>query len=326
MDISRSTIKEFANLANEDKTKKETIVYGEIVEYNGRTYSRIDGSEELTPIASATNVKDGDRVIVNIKNHEATVMGNITNPAIGVFELDELGNLIVNTYVTFKGLEEGTTTINGACIKTGKIEAQYLNLTGQITFEDLSQEALEAVQQSKKQFSSNLTDWHDTMTSTDMYRRDWDYTINDWGSPYQFVGKDGQDGADGSDATVPTYITQTVVRKGVIAAPTVQANEFSIYPTSSTSTSGGLYIYGNYSGAQKKMFSINYHASDQPFINISSDCGAVLQIDMLAYFNGNLEVSGNTTLGGKLYIPTSMYGTSLPTSPIAGQVFFLLES
>lgn len=323
MNISRSTIKEFANLANEDKTKKETIVYGEIVEYNGRTYSRIDGSEELTPIASATNVKDGDRVIVNIKNHEATVMGNITNPAIGVFELDELGNLIVNTYVTFKGLEEGTTTINGACIKTGKIEAQYLNLTGQITFEDLSQEALEAVQQSKKQFSSNMTDWHDTMTSTDMYRRDWDYTTNDWGSPYQFVGKDGQ---DGSDATVPTYITQTVVRKGVIAAPTVQANEFSIYPTSSTSTSGGLYIYGNYSGAQSKMLGIEYRASDQPFVNISSDCGAILQIFMPAYFNGNLEVSGNTTLGGKLYIPTSMYGTSLPSSPIAGQVFFLLES
>lgn len=326
MNISRSTIKEFANLANEDKTKKETIVYGEIVEYNGRTYSRIDGSEELTPIASATNVKDGDRVIVNVKNHEATVMGNITNPAVGVFELDELGNLIVNTCVTFKGLEEGTTTINGACIKTGMIDAQYLNLTGQITFDDLSEETLEAVQQSKKQFSSNLTDWHNTMTSTDIYRRDWDYTTNDWGSPYQFVGKDGQDGDPGSDATVPTYITQTVIRKGVIAAPTVQANEFSIYPSSSTSTSGGLYIYGNYSGSQHMMFGVEYYASDQPLVNMSSGFGADLQIFMNTYIDGNLEVSGSTTLRGITVITNKMYGTSFPTSPIEGQIFFLLES
>lgn len=326
MNISRSTIKEFANLANEDKTKKETIVYGEIVEYNGRTYSRIDGSEELTPIASATNVKDGDRVIVNVKNHEATVMGNITNPAVGVFELDELGNLIVNTCVTFKGLEEGTTTINGACIKTGMIDAQYLNLTGQITFDDLSKETLDAVQQSKKQFSSNLTDWHNTMTSTDIYRRDWDYTKNDWGSPYQFVGKDGQDGADGSDATVPWYINTTIIGADGIVTPMIKANEFSIYPNSPTSTSGGFYIYGNYSGSQNMMFGVNYYASDQPLVNMSSDFGADLQIFMNTYINGNIQVSGSTTLRGITIINNNMYGTSLPTSPIEGQIFFLLES
>lgn len=40
--------------------------------------------------------------------------------------------------VTFTGLEEGTTVINGGCIQTGLINAQYLNLTGSITFSDLS--------------------------------------------------------------------------------------------------------------------------------------------------------------------------------------------
>ena len=40
--------------------------------------------------------------------------------------------------VTFNGLSSGTTTVNGACIKTGKIEADRLNLTGSITFYDLS--------------------------------------------------------------------------------------------------------------------------------------------------------------------------------------------
>lgn len=40
--------------------------------------------------------------------------------------------------VTFTGLANGTTTINGACIKTGTIDADRLNLTGAISFGDLS--------------------------------------------------------------------------------------------------------------------------------------------------------------------------------------------
>lgn len=40
--------------------------------------------------------------------------------------------------VTFAGLANGTTTINGACIKTGTIDADRLNLTGAISFSDLS--------------------------------------------------------------------------------------------------------------------------------------------------------------------------------------------
>ena len=44
----------------------------------------------------------------------------------------------MNGLVTFTGLSSGTTTVNGACIKTGQIEADRLNLTGSITFSDLS--------------------------------------------------------------------------------------------------------------------------------------------------------------------------------------------
>ena len=44
----------------------------------------------------------------------------------------------MNGLVTFTGLANGTTTINGGCIKTGLIDADRLNLTGAITFSDLS--------------------------------------------------------------------------------------------------------------------------------------------------------------------------------------------
>ena len=39
-------------------------------------------------------------------------------------------------FVTFEGLSGGTTTIDGACIKTGTINADRINLTGQISFSD----------------------------------------------------------------------------------------------------------------------------------------------------------------------------------------------
>lgn len=47
-------------------------------------------------------------------------------------------NITMSGLVTFTGLSNGTTTINGACIKTGTIDADRLNLTGAITFDDLS--------------------------------------------------------------------------------------------------------------------------------------------------------------------------------------------
>lgn len=43
--------------------------------------------------------------------------------------------------VTFTGLQSGTTTIDGACIKTGLISAERLNLTGAITWGDLAYDA-----------------------------------------------------------------------------------------------------------------------------------------------------------------------------------------
>ena len=47
--------------------------------------------------------------------------------------------------VTFTGLSSGTTTVDGACIKTGQIDADRLNLTGAITFSDLSKSVQEDI-------------------------------------------------------------------------------------------------------------------------------------------------------------------------------------
>lgn len=64
-----------------EKVKDETTTYGTMVKYNGAMYVRLDGSDILTPVSITADAKDGERVTVLIKNHNAIVTGNISSPA-----------------------------------------------------------------------------------------------------------------------------------------------------------------------------------------------------------------------------------------------------
>lgn len=81
MELSRHILKEFADVSRgverEDKTQ---YLRGTIKSSGEAKYVRIDGSESLTPISEIVDVKDGDRVLVTIENHEATILGNLTMP------------------------------------------------------------------------------------------------------------------------------------------------------------------------------------------------------------------------------------------------------
>lgn len=82
MSLSKDLISQFVKITNDTKkSANETTVYGTIHVSDGSTYVQIDGSEIDTPVTATTNVKDGDRVTVMIKNHTATVTGNLTSPA-----------------------------------------------------------------------------------------------------------------------------------------------------------------------------------------------------------------------------------------------------
>lgn len=177
MGLSNELISQFAKITNDKKTSRidEVTLYGEVVEYNDMICVKFDGSEEITPVTTvvekdedgnvinykygAASVKTGDRVSVNLKNHSATITGNLTDPPPSRAEvivddnsilarvdevsvkIDNLG-VKVNGITEFtNGLENGTTSIDGGCIKTGKIDAEHLNLTGAIKFGDLADDA-----------------------------------------------------------------------------------------------------------------------------------------------------------------------------------------
>lgn len=145
MNLSNDLVSKFAKMNKEDNKKPtETIVYGTAVAYGDKVYVNLDGSDSVTPVTSTAEVKAGERVTVLLKDHSATILGNISNPSastettnkilddydvivakIGDFEL-----LIADT-VTTKKLEAELAIINEALIGKATIadlEAVYAEI------------------------------------------------------------------------------------------------------------------------------------------------------------------------------------------------------
>ena len=131
MALSNDLISQFAKITKSDKkTDSEKTVYGTVVEYDGSKYVKFDGSELLTPISSTTNIADGERVAVMIKNHSATVTGNITSPSARSSEVDDLGDEIGSKITEFEVvIADQITTINSITknlqAETGRIDELY---------------------------------------------------------------------------------------------------------------------------------------------------------------------------------------------------------
>lgn len=84
MELDSTLISQFVKSTKDtDRTKKESIVYGVVVEVddNDVKYVKIDGSNIITPVNTTADIVPGERVTVMIKNHTAIITGNITSPA-----------------------------------------------------------------------------------------------------------------------------------------------------------------------------------------------------------------------------------------------------
>ncbi len=105
MDLSYDIISQFAKVINEDKGRNqgvETTVYGVVVsDGNGNKYVKLDGSDQLTPLSdnerpsadsTTANTNVGDRVTVSIKNHTATVTGNVSSPSVRTDDFNDLSS------------------------------------------------------------------------------------------------------------------------------------------------------------------------------------------------------------------------------------------
>lgn len=130
MGLSNDLISQFVKVTkDEQKTNKESIVYGTIQE--DTRYVKIDGSDILTPVSTTTVLGKGDRVTVMIKNHTATVTGNLTSPSARVIDTVTVDEILA-TYAEIDKLiaadVEIQNTLKAEYLTAGQIESDYAKI------------------------------------------------------------------------------------------------------------------------------------------------------------------------------------------------------
>lgn len=130
MSLSDDIISQYVEVNAEEKEKKEETLLGKIVSYNGKQYVKLDGSDQLTPIASTSSVDADDRVTVLLKNHSAIVTGNLSYPSAKNSKMteisdkvDEFGNILAYSITT-----ENIDAINAYFENLTAITANYENM------------------------------------------------------------------------------------------------------------------------------------------------------------------------------------------------------
>lgn len=175
MALSEELISKLVKVTNDRGRGNENYtVYGSVVTDGSRNYVKMDGSDISTPIETTVEVSPGDRVIVEVRNHIATVTGNTTDPSIGAKRAEGIESSITQTASEIRaevndsvsGLSSRITqnadnitsvvsnqnefsefkqTVEGFSFmgKGGsvKIQGGDINLTGAIKFSDLSDSA-----------------------------------------------------------------------------------------------------------------------------------------------------------------------------------------
>lgn len=152
MGLSSELASQFAKIVNQTNTNdsKETTVYGTAVKFNGKMYVKIDGSDRMTPITSTVDVREGERVTVLIKNHQAVTTGNTSSPAARTDDvkdntqkiedaskqITELGTLIADK-ASIKELEADEARIKD-------LEAANVTITGELKAQRASISSLTA--------------------------------------------------------------------------------------------------------------------------------------------------------------------------------------
>lgn len=95
MALSHEVVSQFAKLVDNKPKKDEGVtVKGTYKIIGDIEYVQLDGSDVLTPVESTVEAKTGERVQVLIKDHFATVTGNISSPAARGKDVKDLADTV----------------------------------------------------------------------------------------------------------------------------------------------------------------------------------------------------------------------------------------
>ena len=149
MALSSDLLSQFAKLAKPDAPASEgTTVTGTAKSYDGEMYVQLDGSDQLTPIASSTaGIKDGDRVTVLIKNHTTTVTGNVSDPSVSGSVVSDIEQDVSDQISEFEIViadKVSTEQLDAEKARIDELVAENATIKGQLTADSAKIEDLEA--------------------------------------------------------------------------------------------------------------------------------------------------------------------------------------
>ena len=121
VELPSSLLKNFASVVNEKPVDKKpaTKVFGTVVQNGNDFVVRLDGAEGEIPVGKSVAVRDGDRVLVQIRDHKAYISDNFTAPPDG---------RVRNMY--FKHTEQGLI-IGRIDEETGDPSGNYVLITNE---------------------------------------------------------------------------------------------------------------------------------------------------------------------------------------------------
>lgn len=105
MALSKDVMSQFAKAMVPKQESKEATLNATYKKIDGKEYVQLDGSDILTPVTSSVVAETDDRVKVIIKNHTATVIGNITSPSARNKDLNTLKDTVDENGNTIKRMD-----------------------------------------------------------------------------------------------------------------------------------------------------------------------------------------------------------------------------
>lgn len=304
MQLPKNLISEFVKVTNNTtKTKTETTVYGSIVKDSGSTYVKLDGSDVLTPVSTTADTQDGERVTVLIKNHTATVTGNITSPAARTDDVQQLGTDKLDassaeiTYATISNLNATNAKIDELEATHGSFEAltaeNFSAVNATISdlqathgsFETLTADRFEAVD--AKINNIVVGDLEAVYANIDFSN------IGEAAMEYFYANSGLIENVVVSDGTITGNLVGVTIKGDLIEGNTVVADKLVI------KGQNGLYYKLNTDGVKIEAEQTDYNSLNGSIITAKSITATKISVDDLVAFDA--------TIGGFNMSSSSLY-------------------
>lgn len=153
MALSSDLVQQFVKLTNDSSNKKEqnSTMKGTVISQEGVIYVRLDGSTSVTPAGTTIDVTNGDRVTVEIKDHDATITGCVSSPAGKASDVANNADQLTDF--------DNKLAYNVSAEELDAFKAAISNLSANIaTITDLSAEQLTAINAEIDKLTAKMAD------------------------------------------------------------------------------------------------------------------------------------------------------------------------